>query len=175
MERLRKLVRWAMREKVHGGCHNLAQVPRMIRGVFHEFSARPWGSYRSIESISSFFFEKTSMGISLISRVLRRGWGVRTKNFAERSCEEGSRSGSLRLSPPRCATREIAKSISAETSDRLFSPLDRRSLTVRLEQEGCQLGSRGFLRKSWSECSSGEKKAKLCAARRGDAQGWALI
>ena len=102
MERLRKLVRWAMREKVHGGCHNLAQVPRMIRGVFHEFPARPWGPYRTVESISSYFFEKTSRGISLISRVLRRGWGVRAKNFAERSCEVRSFQGSLRPSPPRC-------------------------------------------------------------------------
>ena len=62
-----------------------------------------------------------------------------SKKPSERSCGAGSVQGSLRPSPRHCATREIAKSISTETSDRLFSPLDQRSLTMRLEQEGCQL------------------------------------
>ena len=50
---------------------------------------------------------------------------------------------------------------------------------MRLEQEGCQPWvPRGAFSErigDWSECSSGEKKAKLCAARPRDAQGWALF
>ncbi|HEY8991228.1 MAG TPA: hypothetical protein VIM46_04565, partial [Luteolibacter sp.] len=45
-----------------------------------------------------------------------------SKKPSERSCGAGSVQGSLRPSPRHCATREIAKSISTETSDRLFSP-----------------------------------------------------